>query len=220
MSYEWFRSLDEIPGVRWEPLVPVDRSKLRGHDATPQVEIRPLYDDKTYLHVEWLLPDGTPLSEADSSDPAVLHSRTLESDRQDLAPRTVAKTISEVLALPSTRSNYHFLMLSAWGSLHKSRGRDVRAFGWIEALCWADITMMEQGPELVFAEDHWDDMPERGGYPVWPAIDQLAGMYQREGFLASAVDLEQRFIALAGAPRGRGENAIARQQALLEEDGR
>lgn len=219
MGYEWFPSLDAIPGVRWEPLVAIDRSALRGHDATALVETRDLYDGKTYEHVEWLLPDGRPLSDEDGSDPAVLHSRRLERDPRELAPRTIAKTISEALALPSTPGNYHFLMLSAWGALHKNRARDVRAFGWIEALCWADITLLEQGPQRVVGED-WNVGADGGGYPVWPAIDQLAGMYQREGFLAAAVELEQRFIALAGAPRGRGEDAIARQRALLEEDGR
>jgi hypothetical protein len=78
---------------------------------------------------------------------------------------------------------------------------------------------MEQGPKLVFAEDHWSDLEERGGYPVVPSFDQLSSLYRREGFLAAAVEIEKRCAAL-GATRPGGEEAIARQAALLEEDGR
>lgn len=217
MGYEWFPSFDAIPGVVWEPLVPIDRSKLQGLDAQPQVERKPLYDGRTYLHVEWRTPAGRELSN-ESGSPAVLHQRKLEMDGE-LAPRTMAKAISEVLALPGTRGDYHFGMLSAWGALYNGRRRDPRAFGWIEALCLADISLMEQGPELVFADDRWSDLEERGGYPIVPAFHQLSSLYQREGFLAAAVEIEKRCAAL-GASRPVGEEAIARQAALLEEDGR
>jgi hypothetical protein len=217
VGYEWFTSVDAIPGVLWQPLVPIDRAKLHGFDARPRAERRPLYDERTYLHVEWLTPAGGELSNA-SGSPAVLHQRKLETDRE-LAPRTIAKSISEMLALPGTRSDYHFGMLSAWGALYNGRRRDPRAFGWIERLCLADISLMEQGPQLVFAEEHWSDLEERGGYPIVPAFDQLSSLYQREGFLAAAVEIEKRCAKL-GASRPVGEEAIARQTALLEEDGR
>jgi hypothetical protein len=217
VGYEWFPSFDAVPGVVWEPLVPIDRSRLPGINAQPQVERRQLYDERTYLHVEWLTPAGGELS-SESGSPAVLHQRKLETDRE-LAPRTIAKSISEMLALPGTRSDYHFGMLSAWGGLYGGRRRDPRAFGWIEALCLADISLMEQGPELVFAEDRWSDLEERGGYPIVPAFHQLSSLYQREGFLAAAVEIEKRCAKL-GASRPVGEEAIARQAALLEEDGR
>src|SRR5207253_81354 len=122
---------------------------------------------------------------------------------------TIVKSVSEMLALPGTRSDYHFGMLSAWSTLYGARRRDHRVFGWIEALCVADISLLEQGPQLVFAEDHWSDQ-ERGGYPIVPAFHQLSSLYQREGFLAAAVEIEKRFAAL-GASRPVGEAAFARQ---------
>lgn len=216
MGYEWFPSFDAVPGVVWKPLVPINRSKLQGLDAQPRVERRPLYEERSYLHVDWLTPAGRELSN-ESGSPAALHQRALASD--ELAPRTIAKSISEVLALPGTRSDYHFGMLSAWGALYSSRRRDPRAFGWIEALCLADISLMEQGPEAVFAEHHWSGLEGRGGYPVVPAFEQLSRLYQREGFLAAAVEIEKRCAKL-GPTRPVGEDAIARQAALLEEDGR
>jgi hypothetical protein len=215
VGYEWVTSFDAIPGVAWEPLVPIDRSKLRGLDARPQAEERSFYEGRTYLHVEWLTPDGSELAN-ESGSPAALHQRNLETDRE-LAPPTIAKSISEMLALPGTRSDYHFGMLSAWGALHTARRRDPRVFGWIEALCLADISLMEQGPGLVFAEDHWAD--QERGYPIFPAFAQLSSLYQREGFLAAAVEIEKR-CAVLGAGRPAGDEAIARQAALLEEDGR
>lgn len=217
VRYEWLPSFDAIPEVSWEPLVQIERGKLRGLDARPRVERMQGFDGRTYDRVEWLTPAGTGLSE-ESGSPAALHKRKLEFD-PEAAPRAIAKAISEMLALPGTRSDYHFGMLSAWSALHGARRHDPRAFGWIEALCLADISLMEQGPELVFAEDHWSDLEERGGYPVVPAFHQLSSLYQREGFLTAAVDIEKRCAAL-GASRPVGEEAIARYAALLEEDGR
>jgi hypothetical protein len=216
VAYEWFPSFDAIPGVTWEPLVPVDRSKLRGLDARPRVERRELYEGRSYDSVDWLTPEGGELDD-ESGSPAVLHQRKLDSERE-LAPRTIAKAISEMLELPGTRSEYHFGMLSAWGALYGARRRDPRAFAWIEALCIADISLMERGPELVFTEEHWSDQEDRG-YPIVPAFDQLSSLYQHEGFLAAAVAIEKRCAAL-GTSRPVGEGAIARQAALLEEDGR
>lgn len=197
--------------------MPIDHSKLLGLDAQPRAERRPLDEGRSYVWVEWRTPAGRNLSD-ESGSPAALHQRRLESDR-NLAPEATARSITETLALPGTRSDYHFGMLSAWGALHAARRQDPRAFGWIEALCLADISLMEQGPDLVFAEDHWSDGEERGGYPIVPAFDQLSSLYQREGFLAAAVQIEKRCANL-GTRRPVGEEAIARQAALLEEDGR
>ncbi len=215
VGFEWFPSFDAVPGVRWQPLVPIDRAKLRGLDARPRAERRPLDEGRSYLHVEWLAPTGDELSN-ELASPAVLRQRKMDGE-PDPAPQTIAEAISEMLAVPGTRGDYHFGMLSAWGALYRVRRLDHRTFHWIEALCLADITLMEQGAELVFAEDHWRD--QEGVYPIVPAFDRLSSLYQREGFLAAAVEIEKRCAAL-GASRLAGDEAIARQVALLEEDGR
>jgi hypothetical protein len=84
MGYEWFPSFDAIPGVSWEPIVPIDRSKLPGLRARPRVENKRFYDGRPYESVDWLAPNGTELSN-ESSSPTVLHQRKLETDRE-LAP--------------------------------------------------------------------------------------------------------------------------------------
>lgn len=220
MGLEWFRSFDAIPGVSWQPLVAVEPSRLLGFDAHPRVETLPSFgDDRTYERVDWLDLSGQPISN-ESGSPAVLHQRKHLIDRgKDGTPRVIAKAASEMLALPGTRSDYHFGMLAAWHSLDASRRHDHRAFGWIETLCLADITLMEQGPELVFAEDHWRTEEGGPGYPVAPAFHRLSSLYQREGFIAAAVEIEKHF-AVFGAARPIGEEVMARHAALLEEDGR
>jgi hypothetical protein len=216
VGYEWFTSFEAIPGVRWQALVPIDGSKLRGLDAKPRVERMTRYGDRAYENVTWLTPAGRLLSE-ESRSPAALHQGRLDPYRE-LTPHAVATGISEVLALPGARSDYHFGLMSAWTALHRPHERDRRAPGWIEALCLADISLMEQGPQLVFTEDHWNN-DDLGGYPVFPAFDQLSNLYQHEGFLAAAAAIEKRCAAL-GQGRPAPEAAIARQRTLLEEDGR
>jgi hypothetical protein len=199
--------------------VAVEPSRLRGFDAHPEVRKLSSSEDCGYELVEWFDLSGRKIS-SESGSPAVLHQRRHLPDRaQPGQPRTIAKTISEMLALPGTRSDYHFGMLSSWESLYASRRRDHRAFGWIESLCLADIALMEQGPELVFAENHWRTAEGGPGYPVFPAFHELSSLYQHEGFIAAAVEIEKRCASL-GAVRPIGESTIARQTALLEEDGR
>jgi hypothetical protein len=138
----------------------------------------------------------------------------LERDRA-LTPPMIADTISEALAMQGTRRDYHFGMLAAWRALYRKRRDDPRALAWVETLCLADISLMERGPQLVFI-DRSDLEPAR---LAQPAFAKLSDLYQREGFLAAAVDVEKR-CAVLGAGRVVGEAAIARQAALLEEDGR
>ncbi len=216
MAYEWFPSFDAIPGVDWRPLIPLDRARLRGTDATPHVEEIQLLDERTFERVKWLTRDGREVSE-ESGSPAAVHLRTVYSE-DDRAPRTIAERISQALALPGIRSEYHFGIMQACEMLGSARRRDPRSFGWIEQLCLADIRLIEQGAQLVFSESHWTDS-EQGGYPIAPSFGRLSSQYQHEGYLAAAVEIEKRCAAL-GVARPVGEEAIARQAALLEEDGR
>ncbi len=215
MGYEWFPAFDAIPGVEWQPLTPVDRLSVPGIDARPRVETLTL-GGGDFDRVEWLTATGERLYD-ESGSPAVQLSRELASEG-DLVPLTIAEKISAILAVPGTRGDYHFGMLSARGALKTARRVDPRVFGWIEALCLADISLMEQGPQLVFSESHWGDLAERAQL-AHPAFAELSSLYQHEGFLAAAVDIEKRLSAL-GASRSLGVEAATRQLALLEEDGR
>lgn len=214
MNYQWAESFAAIGGISWEPLVPIDRSSLPGIDSRPTVERIEGLGGESYQRVTWSDKRGELAGEG--SSPANQHERHFSNDRE-LAPRTVARRVSEMLALPGSRSDYHFGMLNAWEALYAARRQDVRVFGWIEALCLADIELMEQGPELVFAENHWNNLDQ--GYPIFPAFQRLSSLYQREGYLTDAVEIERRCAAL-GSARPVGEEAIERQKALLEEDGR
>jgi hypothetical protein len=216
MGFEWSRSLTEILGASWQPLVEIIPERLAGFGAEPRVRKLGDTGDGGFDYVEWFDPGGVKLAD-ESGSPAVLHSRRA-SEVQGATAADIAKSVSEMLALPGRRADYHFGMLSAWDSLFAARRTDHRVFGWIERLCLADIAMLEQGPQLTFSENHWVEGEERT-YPVFPGYTRLSSIYQREGFLSAAVDLERRAAAL-GVVHPAGENALARQTALLEEDGR
>jgi hypothetical protein len=187
-----------------------------GVDARPQVDHLEFGDGRSYDRVTWLTPSGQPFSQ-DTGGPASQHGRGLGRNT-DALPASVALTVSEALALPGTRSEYHFLILSAWHALYAGRRHDPLALRWVEALCLADITLLELGPELVFDKQSWGDSDDHR-YPIVAPFDQLSSLYHREGFLAAAVGIEQRCAAL-GTTRPVGTEAIARQAALLTEEGR
>ena len=213
--YEWFDGLESVPGISWTPLVPVDVSRLCGARAWADVERGPDFQGRPRLSVEWRL--GTRGARfGGSGSPAHQHEEALASE-EDLAPRDVARRVSEALAMPGTRSDYHFTMMAGWERLYSARQEEPSALRWVEALCLADVLLIELGPELVFPEHHW--LQHEDTYPVFPAFERLSSLYQREGFLSPAVEIEYRCAAL-GSPRAAGDDALARRTALLEEDGR
>lgn len=213
--YEWFTGLDSVPGLDWEPLVPVDVSELRGARAWAHVERGPDFQGRARLRVEWCLGSGGDHF-GGSGSPAHQHEEALAWE-EGLAPTEVARRVSEALGLPGTRGDYHFAMMGGWERLYGARQQHPSALRWVEALCLADIRLMELGPEAVFPEDHWRDHDDT--YPIFPAFERLSSLYQREGFLSAAVEIEARCAAL-GSPRPAGDDAVARKTALLEEDGR
>jgi hypothetical protein len=213
VAADWFGSLDCIPGVEWEPLASIDVDKLPGRDAVMRVRRTEAWGEpgEFYERHEWLTPEGRELDGAPAS-------RRGERDYDDkVQPRTTAKRVSEALALPGIPSDYHFVILGAVEALWKTRSEDPRSFGWIEALCLADIAMIEALPDI--AEQPEEGNPYDGRrFPPGPLFARLSALYVREGFLADAVAIEQRFAAIADA--GHGDDVIERQRLLMEEDGR
>lgn len=214
MATEWFSALDRIHGVRWEPLVHVDMDRLPERDAVMRIRRAEAWGEsgKFYEHNEWFTPadshlDGSPASRRGERD----------NDAKVL-PRTIARRVSEALALPGTPSDYHFVVLGAVDALWGTRSQDPRSFGWIEALCLADISMIESLPDI--AEQPEDGTQYDGRrFPPFPSYDRLSSMYVREGFLADAVSIEQRFAAITGG-RPKGDSVIERHRLLMAEDGR
>lgn len=208
MGYEWFPSFSAIPGIVWTPLVSVDRAKLEGVDAVP----RKRWESLDY--VEWASPDDGIIG--GSRSPAAHRAEKLQRG-MSMSAKAIAKTISESLDLPGTRSDYHFALLGAWRALEEVRSDDPNVFGSQETLCLADIQLMEQGVALVFSESHWNiqDDPQLAG----AAFELLVTLYSREGFVAAAVEIEDRWEAVGRRDTGEAPTMRGRQASLLEEDG-
>jgi hypothetical protein len=221
MPFEWFSEFRAIPGVAWEPLVPLDRSKLQGHDARPRVSRFDRYDGSSRDLVEWELPDGSSLSDEFSTSPASQHSSKLDARRAPAARAlALAKNASESLALPGSREDYHFAIIGACSAMYSVRGTEPLVFDWIEQLCLADISLFEQGAQLVFADERLGRVSDREYSVATPSFDQLSRLYLREGFIAAAAEVENRFARLTGSRRPTGDDVVERQRALMEEDGR
>lgn len=212
MARRWFSSLDQVPGVEWQPLLPIDVAKLPNRDAVMRVETNDWGTGHVYVNEEWFKSSGERLNGA----PADEHR---DDQRRAATPADTAKRVSEGLALPGTPSSYHFLIIGAAGALYSRRAQDPRVFSWIERLCLADIQMIEGLGDVAEARDanreDWDGTT----FPPFPSYDQLSSLYIREGFVADACAIEERLDAL-GSGRPKGEELIARRRNLLEEDGR
>lgn len=213
MARRWFSSIEQIPGVEWEPLVPIDTGRLPNRDAVMRVEeVESFTGDRPYVREEWFTPSGQRLNGAPAD--------TRRDDQGRAAtPADTAKGLSEGLALPGTPSSYHFLILGAAKALYSRRRQDPRVFGWIERMCLADIQMIEGLGDVAEARDAdrtaWDGTT----FPPFPSYDQLSSLYIREGFVADASAIEER-VAVLGSGRPKGEEMITRRRNLLEEDGR
>src|SRR5262245_38159974 len=191
MAYEWFPRLGDVPELDYEPLLEVDRRALPGHQLEAQVEHHePLYS-RSEAEAQglgaWAAEPRESVTWGSGNDeyggsqsPASQHARQYQEPENE-APAETLQRVVEAVELPGSRSDYHFLMMHAWGALWKERHQDPRAYRWIEELCQVDLRLLALGPELVFAESHWDDREK--GFPVQPAANQLIQLYEREGFV-------------------------------------
>ena len=213
MAEPSFSSMSAVPGVRFEPLVPVNVSKLENRDATAAVRRSESYLEpgQFHEHTEWRTAAGRELDRS----PASTH---LGDEERRVVPEAIAGRISEALMLPGTASDYHFGILQASEALWSNRTRDPRAFGWIEALCLADIAMFEGIPGLAARVDEEHQLVDaRSTIPAFPSFNRLSGIWLREGYLAASADLEARLYAMTGSRNGVTTMAD-RQHALRSGD--
>jgi hypothetical protein len=73
VTVRWFSRLGDVPGIAYTPLEPVDRSKLKGHNAVARVE-RYEFDGRVHESLRW--PDEEDDDLGGSASPAHRYSLT------------------------------------------------------------------------------------------------------------------------------------------------
>lgn len=214
MAPTWFKRLGDIPGIEYEPPVPVDRSSLPNHDATPTLH-RFEFEDGVRESLDWeyVQQDG----EAVSSSGSPAHSWAFGGDVEERATSGILERTWEGLELPGAPSDYHFGIQGVAGQLWARKTEEPEVLDWVEYLYWLDIRLIRACPEAITAEDA-DERPGARRFYGVVGFHTLSGMYLREGFLDEA-----RKVASIAAEFEHGEHDLAeieeRLALLRAEDG-
>jgi len=214
MTVQWFKRMGDIPGVRYDPPVAVDRSKLRGHDAVARVE-RYEFDGRITESLRWESADAGDDDFGGSGSPA--HAIAFGGLDNELATRTLLKRLWEGLELPGQASDYHFAVQGVAGSLRSRRAREPEVLKWVEYLCLLDIRLIQACPEAV-TDDIADLYARHRRFYSVLSFQSLIDLYTREGFLAEALDVAciAQTFEQERAPVAELEERLA---ALRAEDG-
>lgn len=170
---KWYVRFSEIPGVRYNPFVPVDPEKLWGRGARPKVE-RYSFDGKQHDSVMWPTADGG----YTSASPSQQHSLMLSSP----TPTEILTHLSEALELPGTAGDYHFALQGAHESLWRHRKAQPSLYNTIETICHLDIALV-----TLLGKDMYGESP----FAVL-AFSRLAGIYEVEGRLNEALSVYEQ----------------------------
>lgn len=210
----WFRRMGDIPGLDYEPPVPVDRTKLPNHAAVPEVH-RYEFDGRIHESLSWeYMEDGEEVSTSASPAHGVAFSG---SDDRELATKTVLTRLWEGLELPGEPSDYHFAIQGAAGTLWSRRKSEPDVLEWFEHLNWLDLRLIQAAPDAV-RDEYAAAQPGRSEFYSVAAFSNLINLYSREGFLQEAL-----VVAQLAEQLGQREHAAAelheRLAALQAEDG-
>lgn len=187
---EWFRRLADVPGVGYETKSGVDRSKLAGHNAVPQVQIY-TFEGKRRESLWW------PTKGGGSASPA--HELAFfQSASRDESTKAVLRRMHRALELPGEASDYHFAIQGCLEELWRRRRQQPDLLPEIEDLCWLDIRLIEARPRIALLDPNGETTSLRV-----PAFEHLIGLYEREGFLREALDVAER-----AARFGQGESHL------------
>lgn len=97
----------------------------------------------------------------------------------------------EAIELPGQASDYHFAIQGCLQSLWQRRAEAPAILDQFEQLCWLDIRLIEARPAII--------QFERGGKMGFArvlGVEYLARLYERNGYLAEALEVAQRLCSL------------------------
>ena len=186
MGADWFRRLGDMPGVDYAPLAPVDRARIPGHDARPELRrYRNIHGEPDTL-VSWNWGSS-------SWPPVRQHLERVFNDETTPTPRFLQR-LWEALELPAEPRDYHWVLGPALERLWSRRAAEPEVLGIVEALAWVHVRLA-----LAFPRECWilfrppDESTDRYLRPA--GLKTLIHLYRTEGFLRSAfevADLEAR----------------------------
>lgn len=177
----WFQRLADIPGVNYPGSPGVQRTRLPGHNLKPELH-RSDFGGRRHEYLSWEHRDGT----SSSASPA----KNWETQPQpaDASPQAILHHLSEVLELPGEPSDYHFAMQGCFERLWSLRREHPWVVNEIEKLCWLDIRLLEALPDTL----RHQQTDGTFFYARSIAFERLIQMYERNGYLAEALDVAQR----------------------------
>lgn len=181
---EWFRRLGDVPGVEYRPLVAVDRTRLPGHDACP--EVRTYGDQQFYL--DWGSREMRTGDLESLWAPVREHLKGVLDDETTSTSRLV-KRLSEGFELPGEPTDYHWKLGSAVETLWKRRA-EPDALAAVEPLALAHVQLTLAFPALALYSGEATGGEERYKRP--DAFPTLIRLYTAEGFLREALQVAQR----------------------------
>jgi hypothetical protein len=199
---DWFRRFGDIPGITYEDPPTIDRTRLPGHEAVPEIHVHE-FEGIRHKTLSWPIDGGT-----SSASPA--HGRAF-GDTRDVPTPVLVKNVHEGLALPGVPSDYHYLIQPCADEFWGRRRQEPDVVDIIEKFCWLDVQLIEARPEAV--------MNEFAEEPTFYSVSTfriLIELYEHEGFLHEALDIADR-----AARYGQGFEArdrLAEQIAAVENE--
>jgi len=177
----WYGRLADIAGISYSSGLGVHRTRLPNHNLKPEIQH---YDfgGRRQEYLSWNYRDGT----SSSASPA----KNWESQPlpEDVAPEAILHHLYEVLELPGEASDYHFAIQGCFERLWGQRRVHPWVMGEIEKLCWLDIRLLEVLPDTL----RHQQTDGTFFYARSIAFERLIQMYERNGYLAEALDVAQR----------------------------
>ncbi len=179
---QWYRRLAEVPGVQYPGSPGIDRTRLLGYTLKPEI-YRHNFNGRRSEQLSW--PDINGYGSS-SASPAWNWSRQLQEE--DISPKDLLHRLHEALELPGTSSDYHFAIQICCERLWQYRGDESWVLKEIERLCWLDILLLEATPDTLLLQ--MQDGSSTYAHSL--AFERLIRLYERNGYLAEAIDVAQR----------------------------
>lgn len=187
--HAWFRRLAEVPGVDFAGGPGIDRRRLPGHDARPQVSEFGLMWGRT------------------SASPA--HERAFSVDTREFSAAQLVRHVWETVELPAEPEDYHFALQHAVEQLWSLRSTNPECLAELEEFAYLDLALVEAAPwSLMFSSG--DNTPTM---VALPGVDRLIVLLEREGAHREALEVASRLVAL-GAVSSRLDRAQVRVATL------